>query len=383
MLGTLITELLRRGHHVSATTLSSDMPLVRNSTVTATGKNFSMTYCPMRPRAWQMNGWRPGRIVDLYRDERRSLQRAILAAAPDVVHAHWAYEFSLAAMATKIPHVVTCHDSPFAIAKMYSSSRPTISAYRWLRVLMGRKVLREAKCITAVSPYMRDEVQELASTPIEVVPNPVDALAFSLSRPRNAPSSARIVMVCNGWDVRKNPEPALLGFAEFRRDHPDAELHLFGHGFGANEIAQSWCVSRGIDGGMVFHGATSHHLLLNAIAAFDLLLHPSLEESFGMVIAEAMAIGLPVVAGQKSGAVPWVVGKCGTLCDVANPNAIRLALDAAFEPLRYQQISHEGVANSTERFSTTKVVDRFYSLYQDAQHNHAAKQKNSERLRWK
>ena len=136
---------------------------------------------------------------------------------PDVIHAHWAYEFSLATLATKIPHVVTCHDSPFQIARMASRSKPTISLYRWLRVAMARKVLRDAQCVTAVSPYMRDEVQPITTAKIAVVPNPVDDRALTLARARHAPAMPRLAMVCNGWGAWKNPQPALLAFAEFRK----------------------------------------------------------------------------------------------------------------------------------------------------------------------
>lgn len=366
LLATLIGELLQRGHRVSAFTLSNDLPLNTSSLTTVQGDNFSISFCPMRPRAWRPNGWLPGRIVDLYRFERQALQKAIAQVAPDVVHAHWAYEFALAALATGIPHVVTCHDSPYVIARLASRSRPTRSAYRWLRVVMARKVLREAQCITAVSPYMRDEVQALARAQIVIVPNPVDDLAFSLNRARQAPVVPRLAMVCNGWGVRKNPEPALMAFDQLRRQEPAAELHLYGHDFGPGETAELWCAARGIQDGMVFHGAIAHQPLIESLANCDLLLHSSLEESFGMVIAESMAMGIPVVAGESSGAVPWVVGQHGVLCDVHGPATITRALRQALEPDRYAKLSREGSTAAQARFSTANVVDQFYLLYTQA-----------------
>lgn len=366
LLATLIGELLRRGHRVSAFTLSNDLPLRASSVTTVGGHNFSLSYCPMRPRAWRPNGWLPGRIVDLYRFERQGLQQAMVQMAPDVIHAHWAYEFALAALATGIPHVVTCHDSPYVIARLASRSRPTRSAYRWLRVIMARKVLREAQCVTAVSPYMRDEVQTLTKAKIVVVPNPVDDLAFSLTCARHAPAVPRLAMVCNGWGVRKNPEPALVAFDQLRKQEPKSELHLYGHDFGPRETAEQWCTARGLQEGMVFHGAIPHQQLIQSLAKLDLLLHSSLEESFGMVIAEAMAMGLPVVAGESSGAVPWVLGEDGVLCDVHSPTTIASALQHALEPERYAQLSRDGCAAAHARFSTAKVVDQFDLLYAQA-----------------
>jgi glycosyltransferase involved in cell wall biosynthesis len=366
LLATLIGELLKRGHTVSAFTLSNDIPLQRHASVVAHGPNFTLNFSPMRPRAWQPNGWLPGRIVDLYRFEIDNLRHAIMKAAPDVVHAHWAYEFALAAIQSKVPHVVTCHDSPYTIARLASSSRPTRSLYRWLRVLMARKVFRTVQHMTAVSPYMRDQIQSSVEVSIKIVPNPIDDRALLAARPRTQPTAPRIAMVCNGWTTWKNPMPGILAFNQLRKRHPKAELHLFGADFGPGEIAASWCSTNGVLDGLVFHGSVSHHKLLDALSQLDLLLHPSLEESFGIVIAEALAMGLPVVAGQASGAVPWVVGDLGGLCDVRQPLAITQALEATLLPQRYAELSERGIMATRQRFSTPFVVDQFYALYETA-----------------
>jgi L-malate glycosyltransferase len=98
-MGALITALVARGHRVSAFTLSADMLLRTGQHITAQGPGLTVHYLPMRPKAWPFNGWRVGRIVDLFAFERAGLTRAIQAAQPDVVHAHWAYEFAWASLA--------------------------------------------------------------------------------------------------------------------------------------------------------------------------------------------------------------------------------------------------------------------------------------------
>ena len=366
LLATLIGELLSRGHKVTAFTLSVDMDLDAINGIVASGPNFSLHYCPMRPRAWRSNGLRLGRIVDFYRHEISALVKQIKLAQPDVMHAHWTYEFALAALASKIPHVITCHDSPYTIARITSTSRPTRSLYRWLRVIMAHQVFKQARCITAVSPYMKAKVQNLAQVDISVVPNPVDARALAYSCTRLAPTAPRLVMVCNGWGALKNPEPALIAFNQLIKQRPESELHLFGNDFGPGQTAERWCKAKGLLQGLIFHGPMPHYHLLDHMRTFDLLLHPSIEESFGMVLAEAMAMGLPVVAGKNSGAVPWVVGDSGCLCDVTDPKAIYAALCKALEPERYTTLSEHGIASVLARFSTPRVVDQFYALYEQA-----------------
>lgn len=73
--------------------------------------------------------------------------------------------------------------------------------------------------------------------------------------------------------------------------------------------------------------------------------------------------GDPTVAGQNSGAVPWVVGNDGCLCDVYDPAAISAALLATSEPSRYSELSGRALAAVRYRFTTTAVVDQFVELY--------------------
>ena len=366
LLGVLITELLGRGHRVSAVTLSSDLPLTRHGRVTAHSGNFAVTWCPMRPRAWPFNGWRPGRIVDLYAFERRHLREAIADAAPDVVHAHWCYEFALAALASGLPHVVSCHDSPWRVAQAQRGWRHR--GYRWLRALMARQALRRARVVSAVSPQLAQDIAPLLRAPATVVPNPVKAAAFALQRELIA-GRCRVLMVGNGFGELKNARTAMLAFAQFTQTSAEAaaeaELVLVGHGFAEGEAAQAWWGARG--GRLRFAGALSHDAVLAEMAHSDMLLHASLEESFGLVVAEALAIGLPVVAGASSGAVPWVAGEHAWLVDVQDASAIALAMaNVLHDTARVAQRASAGRAAMRACFAVEVVADGYEALYRRA-----------------
>ena len=71
-------------------------------------------------------------------------------------------------------------------------------------------------------------------------------------------------------------------------------------------------------------GRLSYEETLREIASATVLLHPSLEESFGMSVLEAMVLGTPVVDGCDSGNVPFLLdgGRAGLLCDVRSPERI-------------------------------------------------------------
>ncbi len=369
ILATLITELLRRGHRVTAFTLTGDLPLRHDAAAVVRGPAFELHIAPARLRAWPMNGRRLGRIVDLYAFERQGLQRAMQLARPDVLHAHWTYEYAWAALRSGLPHVVTCHDSPLVIARFQRDLKH--GAYRWLRAGIAWHVLRHARRVTAVSPYLADEVRPLCRADVDVVPNPMPAAAFARTRGlRFGP--LRVVMAANGWDARKNPQPALQAFAQLAEQHPQAELHLFGRDYGAGQLAQRWwheqaheqAHGQGQGGRVFFHGEVAHEAMLAALASSDLLLHPALEESFGAVPAEAMAMGVPVVAGMRSGAVPWVVGDAGLLVDVTQPEAMAAAMRRlAGEPDFAAQLGARGRAQALARFSVESVAACYETEY--------------------
>ena len=360
LLGTLIGALLKHGHSITAYTTSSDLPLP--DCVTATGDRFKITFCPERPHAFRYSDGHWGRAADTFKQERCLLCKAMLDDAPDLVHAHWSYEFALAAIESGLPHIVTCHDAPQVVLRYMPN------LYRLVRYFMARSVLNQAQCLTAVSPYLKQKLDSYARVPITVVPNPLPAHPAHLAASTRQfdPLRPRIAMVLNGWGPLKNPKPALRAFAALRRTFPAAELSIMGNDSGTGGKAQAWAQSRGLTAGVHFIGPQPHAVLLTKLAEFDLLLHPSLEETFGMSIAEAMSLGLPVVGGQTSGAVPWVIGEGGIVVDVRSAADIRSAMENLIsDPIAYRTCAIVGSARAQKDFSASCVAKAYEAIYLD------------------
>lgn len=361
LLGTLIGELLTRGYQVSAYTTSPNLPLNLPQAIMAKGDRFKIYYCPVRKHSLRMNGWSLGRVVDLFSLERRYLAQAMEMDNPDIVHAHWAYEFALAAIASGKPHVVTCHDAPQEVFKYMPN------LYRLGRYFMAHKAMRSAQKLTTVSPYMRDSLSSFTRQGIEVIPNPIPPMiahrTINQSRQLSLVTPI-VVMVANGWGKRKNAQAGLQAFAKLRATVASARLRLFGSDFGQGEVAHRWAQEQGIAEGMDFIGKLPYENLLAGIAQGDVFLHPSLEESFGMVVAEAMALGVPVIGGYKSGAVPWVIGAGGLLVDVTNPVEIANALKAVLtDQNHWQKLRVAAHQISQARFSPEVVVTAYENIY--------------------
>lgn len=387
LFGTLIAALLERGHDVSVFTLSDDLHPGVHDPVIARGERLTVYYCPYRRHSFRPNGFGPsgfrpdgtprfgiylGRSVDFFRLERAAIGRAIAMARPDVVHAHWSYELAIAAIDCGFPYVITCHDSPLKVLKYFRN------LYRLGRYLMALNVLKRATHLTAVSPYLRDEVATMAAAPIVVVPNALSSLLMDMGprAPRQPHVDApRLAMVSNGWIDLKNPKGGLAAFAIVRKSLPGATLHIYGAGYGPGGPAEEWARREKMDAAVSFHGELPHAQLLSALQTMDLLFHPSFEEAGSMIVTEAMALGLPIVGGQDSGAMPWLTGDglAGIMTDVSKPAMLAAAvLDVIRDPARYQGFSAGGIERARAVFSADSVVRQYEAVYQHAIQAYAA-----------
>lgn len=105
--------------------------------------------------------------------------------------------------------------------------------------------------------------------------------------------------------------------------------------------------------------------MIENLGNFDILLHPSREESFGMTLIEAMAKGLPVVAGKDSGAVLWILynGINGVLIDVNSPIGIAEGIKSIVEDkIIYKKLSEDGIELIKNKYTEIIVAQHLIEL---------------------
>jgi glycosyltransferase involved in cell wall biosynthesis len=299
-----------------------------------------------------------GRARDAFRAERAELRRLLARTRGEVVHAHWTYEFAWAALSDPRPTVVTVHDAPLTIL------RHMPNPYRLVRLLMAYRVRLGEFAGVAVSPYVagRWRRQMGDPRPLHVIPNVVVAQAAAAAPARGH----RLVCVADDGEL-KNVRALLTALPAVRAACPGATLLLLGQGLGQGDKLARWAAGRGLDAGVVWCGRRGHGETLRAIEAADVVVHPSLEESFGMPLAEAMALGRPVVGGRRSGAVPWLLdgGSAGVLVDVRSPGELAAAVTALLaDPARRARLGQAAAERIRSHFSPGAVVERHVELYE-------------------
>lgn len=254
-----------------------------------------------------------------------------------------------------------CHDCPSLkkynsswffdrTAKMYADKKRLFSAIENLHVVgVSRWLTEEAR---------RAPVFKMAKR-IDCIYNWVDTKAF-------APKDATALRVALGLIDKKVILCVASGWSDVKGFH--TILSLAEH-TGANEcVVALGCTEKQRElakGRLVCLPRTeSIEELALAYSMADVLFQPSLEESFGLTVAEAMACGTPVVC-FRSTANPELV------CDEVGKVADGFTIDAAWASLR--EVMAKGKAACTdacrarvlELFEKEKNTGAYYALYRD------------------
>lgn len=363
----LARALVDRGHQVAAISTDYTTPIDQLEPFRCyRAPGVSAYFCPQRPRSFRPAEGRLGRSLDHFRYERQCLLAAIHDFAPDVIHAHWTYEFVWAALDSGVPTVATAHDSPAKVVRF------TPNLYRLFRYLMARRVLPRCEHLTAVSPDLASDLRSFTSTPVTVVPNPIaDAILHSPGCAADAASSKSLMMVLNGWTSLKNGATALRAFGLARRSDPELRLVCFGAGFENDGPAHRWAVRHKVDVQVEFRGPVPHAQIVEHMRHSAALVHPSRWEACCMSIAEAMSVGLPVIAGRQTDGVSWQLddGRAGVLTDITSAADMSAAIvGITRDAPRWHQLSAAARVRARDLFALDHVVDRYGALYEAARH---------------
>jgi hypothetical protein len=114
-------------------------------------------------------------VLDCYKQERKSTERALCDLEPDIVHGQWVYDYAHAAADSGIPHLVTIRDYPWAIAKH------TRSPYRVYRALYSHYVVPKIQNLSAISNYVAEPFNQVYryKKPIRLIPNGLASALFA------------------------------------------------------------------------------------------------------------------------------------------------------------------------------------------------------------
>lgn len=183
-------------------------------------------------------------------------------------------------------------------------------------LLLGRRVLRDAAAVVAVTEFERRQLVGLGvpTGRVAVIPNPVDvrmvppAGGAAALRERFGLGDAPLVVYLGQLSPRKRVDLLVRAFAglEDRR----ARLVIAGGDMGCRPSLERLVAALGVGPRTTFTGVLAGTERLAALAAATVVAYPTRDEIFGLVPLEALLCGTPVVVADDCGCGE-VIGRTG------------------------------------------------------------------------
>ncbi|MDG5787569.1 N-acetyl-alpha-D-glucosaminyl L-malate synthase BshA [Evansella sp. AB-P1] len=282
----------------------------------------------------------------------------------DILHVHYAIPHSISAFLAKemvgdhLKVVTTLHGTDITVLGYDPSLSDVI-----------RFGIERSDMVTAVSDDLARQTADLLQTKaqIETVYNFVDHRTYY---PRNTSRLKReygikegqkvIVHVSNFRNVKRVPD-VVKAFHKIQQE-VNAVLFLIGDGPDL-PIVSNLAKQLGLCDKIFFLG--NQKRIAELLSMSDLKLLLSEKESFGLVLLEAMACGVPVI-GTNIGGIPEVIsnGENGFICELGNTDQVAAyAVKILKNPILQKEMSEKAIQTAIRDFHQDKIVKQYEAVY--------------------
>jgi glycosyltransferase involved in cell wall biosynthesis len=303
-------------------------------------------------------GW----LSSLYLGCIRATRKKLREIQPDIVHGQGTErDCAISAVFSGFPNVLTIHGNMRLIAEVNRVKR---FSYFWLAAQLERVAIPRSQGIVCITRYTETAVADLARR-TWVVPNAVDASFFAVDAQPPADRPPRIL--CVGHVCLRKNQNAFIRALDSLAPKGKFEILFLGQTIVGQEYddeflrlvrERPWCVY----GGLADRAQLKQHLREATALAL-----PSLEDNCPMVVLEAMAAGVPVVAA-KVGGLPDLIeeGKTGLFCDPLDPRSMSGALETFLrDTSRANEMARRAKQAAMERFRPEVIAHRHVEIYRE------------------
>lgn len=282
----------------------------------------------------------------------------------DLLHVHYAIPHAVCAILAR-----QMSDHPLRIITTLHGTDITVLGYDPSLADVIKFGIEKSDLVTAVSNSLIEQTYELINPnkTIETVYNFIDDRVYQKSDASHLKEEFMIkaeekviIHVSNFRQVKRVPD-VVKTFAKIAESLP-AKLLLVGDGPEVGKVCN--LVNKlGLHDRVLFLGKQDN--LEELYSMSDLMLLLSEKESFGLVILEAMACGVPCI-GTNVGGIPEVIddGNTGYICELGDIETIAAKSTALLSnPSLHQQFSEQAVMTVKSKFRAETIVRQYEQLY--------------------
>jgi len=280
---------------------------------------------------------------------------------PDLIHAHVYFPAGIMAIILgkifKLPVIIEEHAE---IVDKYKQCNVWKKLKDFVRVKLAKFTLNKAQLLVIVSKSLQEHIESFGiKNRCKIVPNVVNMRFFSQT-PKNKDGKKRIIFI--GILTPRKGIPYLLDAIKIViSKRKDFFLDIVGNGPFMGDYKRM-VEELDITEVVKFHGKITDVEKLKLLQTSDFMVLPSLYESFGVVLIEAMACGKPVITTLSGGQKEFVNKDNGILVPPKDPEALAEAIDYMLD--HYSDYSQEKISRYVlERFSPKVVGRQLHEAY--------------------
>ncbi len=296
-----------------------------------------------------------------YRDNRYAFRKCVDSLNPDIVHGQGIGREGFVALSSGYPGVVTIHGVLGEDARYLSDARKRLRN-RFKSFISERFCVSHAGHIISISPYVEQYYQKRIRGTVHAISNPVSEVFYSVKR---AAKPGRILFA--GKIIPRKAIVDLIGAMGLLKDRPGTELVIAGDTDDYNYLARvkEEVARQGVESSVTFLGLLDERQLLDEFAKAALLVLPSYQETAPMVILQAMAAGLPVVATAVCG-VPELVrdGETGLLLEPGDVGQLAAHMRKLVDDDILRESMSAASLKASPAFRADAVAERTVAVYE-------------------
>ena len=282
---------------------------------------------------------------------KRSLSDRINRIQPDVIVCTTADQIDIITdVKGGIPLVVESHS--ICSRTIGQGKYAVLRKYRRFRFLES---LSKTDCVVALTEGDAEEWRHFHHN-VVVIPNMLHPCKVEPS-----PLTSKRVIWVGRFDYQKRAEVAIDVWKQVVIKCPDWSLDIYGEGEYESEIALMTSSTRNV----FLHKPTSH--IFDCYSNSSILISTSLFEPFGLVIAEAMSCGLPVVAFDCPYGPAAIIseGVNGFLIPSDNMHFFADKLSLLIEDTLLREYMGQAALDSSDRFNADLVMPQWLALFDE------------------
>lgn len=233
-----------------------------------------------------------------------------------------------------------------------------------LRIPYARSIFKKIAYMTAVSDTAARFVREWSEIPVEIVPNYVDIKNFS--PPKDTKRDPSMILYIGRLEKRKGVMSLLKAFDLLAARNPEVKLVVAGDGAERRRL-ETYVDDNNIPR-VTFLGAVDDPTRLILLHQASLFCSPALYgESFGIVLLEAMAAQVPIVAGDNAG-YACVMKDRGLLSLVNTLDTPEFArrLEILLSDKGLRDLWLKWANQEIKQYDFVKVIDQYEEIYAKA-----------------